>query len=134
MPIILRILLALLGLITLVIGLNAGLGGIHTLGWQYTPGFATEADPAIFNLQDNHAHFLGGIFAAAGLILTATAFTPKLAPAAITVCIMTFIGGLFRLIDMDAALFADWEIMRSLVAELLLYPALAYWMWRSVKT
>ena len=131
MSIYLRILTGLLGLITLVVGLNAGLGGIHTLGWQYTPGFATVADPVAFHLQDSHARFLGGVFAAGGLILLATSLRPAFTPAAITVCVMAFIGGIFRLIAMDATLFSDFAIMRSLIAELVLFPAVGFWLLRS---
>lgn len=127
----LRVLTGLLGLITVVIGLNAGIGGIHTLGWQYAPGFATVADPVAFHLQDSHARFLGGVFAAGGMILLATSLQPVLTIAAITVCVMTFIGGIFRLIAMDASLFSDFAIMRSLIAELVLFPVVGFWLWRS---
>lgn len=133
MPIILRALLVLVGLVVIVIGLNVGLGGIHTLGWQYPPGFASETIPEVFTKQDSHVRYLGGVFVAGGGVFIASAAFPILAPAALTVCVMAFIGGLFRLVDMDAALFSNMEIMRSLIAELLLFPAIGYWLWRKIK-
>lgn len=61
----LRGVMALLGLAVVVLGLNIGLGGIRTLGWQGgAVEFLTVTDPALFAVRDSHVRFIGGIWLA----------------------------------------------------------------------
>ncbi len=130
--ILLRITLALTGIVLLLLGLNTGVGGILTLGWQIPPDFATIANAGNFAAQDNHVRFMGGLLAGAGLLTCAGAVAlHRLRPALITICAIVFVGGLFRFTPFDGTVFSNPELIRSLALELVYFPLLALWVWRT---
>ena len=66
----LRVALVLAGANTLFTGLNRAFGGIATLGWQGSAQFLSVISEHDYLIQDNHNRFLGGVWAAIGLMLT----------------------------------------------------------------
>lgn len=125
--------LALIGLAIMTLGLNAGLGGLRTLGWQVDPGFLQATDPAVFAVQDNHARFLGGIWFGIGLLFLLGAGLRKLTPALVAFCFIIPIAGLFRFSQgLEAAISP--EVLPSLGLELLGFPALGYWLLKTRMT
>ena len=65
----LRVILLLTGTIVVWLGLNVGLGGFETLGWQGAQGFFAVTDPETFAVQDNHIRFIAGVWLSVGLLL-----------------------------------------------------------------
>ena len=61
--------LVLAGANTLFTGLNRAFGGIATLGWQGSTEFLEVISEHNYLIQDNHNRFLGGVWAAIGLML-----------------------------------------------------------------
>lgn len=128
--IVLRIVLLLAGVVMVALGLNVGLGGIPTLGWQGTTNFLSVTDAAAFAAQDNHVRFLGGFWLGAGLLMAAGAFfLERLRPTLTGIAAMVFVGGLARLSAADPALVTSAAILPSLAAELVLFPLLGVWIW-----
>ena len=95
----LRFVLAAVGVGIVVLGLNVGLGGIRTLGWQDARPFLEVTNTAVYGVHDSHIRFLGGVFMGIGLL---------------------FIAGSL----------AGVSLLPSLIAELLLFPAIAVWLSR----
>lgn len=124
----LRAVLALAGAVVLVLGLNVGLGGIRTLGWQGgVAEFITVADPGLFAVRDSHIRFIGGIWLAMGLTLAAGAiWLERLRPVLVAVAALVFVGGLTRL---SGTLSPD--VLPSLALELLGFPLLGWWIART---
>jgi Domain of unknown function (DUF4345) len=58
----LRVVLLVVGAVMIALGLNVGLGGIKTLGWQTAGEFVQATDIVAFSNQDNHVRFLGGFW------------------------------------------------------------------------
>lgn len=130
--IVLRVVLLLVGAVMIALGLNVGLGGILTLGWQGSADFVSVTNAEAFAAQDNHVRFLGGFWLGAGLLTAAGAFfLNQLRPVLTGIAAMVFVGGLARLSAADPALVTSAAILPSLAAELVLFPALAIWLWRS---
>jgi hypothetical protein len=125
---ILRAVLALIGAVVVVLGLNVGLGGIRTLGWQGgAVEFLTVTDPGLFAIRDSHIRFIGGIWLAIGLTLAAGAiWLERLRPVLVVIAALVFVGGLTRL---SGALPSD--VLPSLALELLGFPLLGWWVWRT---
>ena len=73
MTALLRIILAIAGLAIMALGLNVGLGGIATLGWQGPTVFFTITDQDVFAVQDNHIRFIAGVWFGVGLMFVAGA-------------------------------------------------------------
>lgn len=125
-----QVLLVLIGVAISFLGLDFALGGIHTLGWQVPPDYVTATDPSTFPTQDNHVRFLGGVFVAVGLgYLIGGLLLSTLRQSVITLSLLVACAGLFRLSAMEGALSAP--VLPSLLLELLVFPALALWLWRS---
>jgi len=124
----LRGVLLLLGAVVVVLGLNVGLGGIRTLGWQGgVVEFLTVTDPALFAVRDSHIRFIGGIWLAVGLTLAAGAvWFERLRPVLVAIAALVFVGGLTRL---SGALPAD--VLPSLMLELIGFPLLGWWVYRA---
>lgn len=81
----LNIIVAVTGASIIFLGLNIGLGGIRTLGWQVTQDFVSITDAVIFDVQDNHIRFIGGIWFGIGAIfLIGGLALDKLRPTLIT--------------------------------------------------
>lgn len=129
--IVLRIVLAAVGAVMIALGLNVGFGGILTLGWQGSTDFVSVTNAGAFAAQDNHVRFLGGFWLGAGLLTVAGAFfLDHLRPVLTGIAAMVFVGGLTRFSVADPALITSAAILPSLAAELVLFPALALWLWR----
>lgn len=129
--IVLRIVLLLAGAVMIALGLNVGLGGIPTLGWQGSANFLAVTDAGAFAAQDNHVRFLGGFWLGAGLLMASGAFfLERLRPTLTGIAAMVFVGGLARLSAADPALVTSTAILPSLAAELVLFPLLGVWIWR----
>lgn len=129
----LRGVLLVLGAVVVVLGLNVGLGGIRTLGWQGgVVEFLTITDPAVFAVRDNHVRFIGGVWLGAGLLVAGGAFWLKqLRAVLVAIAAMVFVGGLSRLGALDPALLADMAIIPSLLFELIGFPLLGLWAWHA---
>ena len=64
--IVLRVVVALVGAAIVFLGLNIGLGGMRTLGWQMSPDFISITNEAAFRVQDSHIRFIGGVWFGVG--------------------------------------------------------------------
>ncbi len=131
----LRIVLAIAGLAIVFLGLNVGLGGIMTLGWQGGDiAFVTVTDAEVFAIRDNHIRFIGGVWLGAGLVfLTAAVFPERLRTAVAAISAMIFVGGLARFSAPDPALLADAQLAPSLLLELVFFPLLGFWTIRATR-
>ena len=128
----LRFVLVLTGLGVFVIGANVGLGGMQTMGLQVAPGFLEPVDQAVFDVQDNHVRFLGGFFAAAGLMFVAGAiWLNALRSSLVTLCALIALAGLFRFSQGLPAV-ANSDVLPSLGLELVFFPLLAFWLTRAL--
>lgn len=126
-----RIVVALSGAIVLVLALNIVMGGVATAGWLGERPFFTVTDDEQFRLIDSHTRFLGGLFAAAGLVLLLGALDPrKYAQALNVVFIGIFLGGVARFAKPDMEAFMNPDVGSALAAELILMPLLAFWLSR----
>jgi hypothetical protein len=128
----LRGVLVLIGLVVIALGLNVGLGGILTLGWQGgTAPFLTITDPALFAVRDSHVRFIGGVWLAAGLLLLAGGFQlARLRTVLIALTAMVFVGGLARFSG-DFAVLLQPAVAMSLGLELVGFPLLGWWVSRA---
>lgn len=125
----LRFALMAAGAIVVYLGLDLGLGGMRTLGWQGSSDFIAVTDPARFAVQDNHARFIGGVWLGVGLILFLGSFDiARFRTALIAMCALVFVGGLMRLVSGDISTILSMNILPSMLAELILFPALGYWL------
>jgi hypothetical protein len=127
----LRVVLALVGLAIIVLGLNVGLGGIQTLGWQGgVTDFVSVTDPAVFAVRDSHVRFIGGVWLAVGLTLLAGAIWLRpLRTVLVAVAGMVVVGGLVRLAGPLPG-----DVLASLAFELVGFPLLGWWVWRAERT
>lgn len=128
----LRIVLLLTGLGLCVIGLNTALGGMRTLGMQFSPDFLTVTDPLTFARHDSNARFFGGVFAALGAVMAVGAIYLNLLRTSICVILFAlFAGGIARLLQSDYSPLTDTAFTGSLIAELVGAPLLALWLLRT---
>lgn len=128
----LRPILFLSGLAIIWLGLNVGLGGIQTLGWQGASGFLEITDAAVFAVQDNHIRFIAGVWTSVGLLFIAGTFAlPQMRSILLALIAMVFVGGLMRLAQGDSNLLFSGAIAPSLIAELFLFPLLALWIFKA---
>jgi Domain of unknown function (DUF4345) len=129
----LRIVLAIFGAAIIFLGLNVGLGGIQTLGWQGgAVNFLTVTDAQIFAVRDNHIRFIGGVWLALGLIMFAGSFAfQRLRTVLIAFTIMIFIGGLARLSGGDLSLLVSADVGPSFFFEIIIVPLLGFWFMRA---
>lgn len=129
----LRGVLAIVGAVIVFLGLNVGLGGIETLGWQGgAVPFVEITDPAVFAVRDNHFRFIGGVWLALGLLLLAAsvAFRP-LRSVVVAFAGMVFVGGLVRFGAGNPAVLLSADILPSLAFELVAMPLIGLWAWRA---
>ncbi|WP_342077110.1 DUF4345 family protein [Yoonia sp. SS1-5] len=128
----LRPILFLTGLVITWLGLNVGLGGIQTLGWQGASGFLEITDAAVFAVQDNHTRFIAGVWTSVGVLFIAGAFAlPQMRAVMLALIAMIFVGGLMRLTQGDSSLLLSGAIAPSLIAELILVPLLGLWIFKA---
>ncbi len=127
--------LFLAGTFIVMTGLNIGLGGLVTLGWQGPTDFLAITDPHAFAVQDSHIRFLGGLWLGAGLTLWLGAWDPvRLAGALKLIFSLIFIGGVMRLISSNPDVIFGPDIVGSLAAELIGMPVLYLWHRRILQT
>jgi Domain of unknown function (DUF4345) len=128
----LRVVLLVVGAVMIALGLNVGLGGIKTLGWQTAGEFVQATDIVAFSNQDNHVRFLGGFWLGAGLLMAAgSVFLTQLRSVLVAITAMVFVAGLARLSAPDPQVVFGAGVLPSLVVELVLYPLLGVWLWRA---
>lgn len=131
-PLPLKILLALIGMAIMALGLNIGLGGILTLGWQISEPFLTVTDDAIYHVQDSHIRFIGGIWFCVGAVFFLGAFfSAPLRNTLGILCIAIACAGVFRLSGLEGGAVLSMDILPSLALELFMFPLLAVWLFRS---
>ncbi len=122
------------GAFIIFLGLNVGLGGIKTLGWQTTHDFVAITDAVTFHVQDSHIRFIGGVWFGVGAVFLIGAFAlNKFRTTLITLSAMIAIAGLFRLSAMDTGVIFSAAIAPSLSLELIGFPLLVWWLIASGK-
>ncbi|WP_108861509.1 DUF4345 family protein [Ruegeria sp. Alg231-54] len=126
----LNLVVVIVGAAIIFLGLNIGLGGIKTLGWQTTRDFISITDAATFHVQDSHIRFIGGIWFGVGATFVIGGFAMRtFRPTLIILSAMIAIAGLFRLSGLDSGVIFSAAIAPSLMLELFGFPLLA---WRLV--
>jgi hypothetical protein len=124
----------IIGAAIIFLGLNIGLGGIKTLGWQSTRDFITITDAAAFHAQDSHIRFIGGVWFGVGAVFLIGGFAMhRFRSTLITLSAIIAIAGLFRLSGMDTEVIYSAAIGPSLTFELVGFPLLACWLMASGK-
>lgn len=132
--IVLRTILMIIGAVIVVLGLNIGLGGIKTLGWQTARDFVAITDSVTFGTQDNHIRFIGGVWFGVGVVFFAGGIAlQSLRPTLIVLAILIAVAGLFRLSALDVAVFTSMAIAPSLALEVVGFPLLAWWLSKGVR-
>lgn len=130
----LNVVLVLIGIAIMALGLNVGLGGMRTLGWQVSRDFISIAEPEVFQIQDNHIRFIGGIWFGVGVVFALGGFAlTKLRVTLVTLCLMIAGAGLFRFSAMDMSVVFGGAIGPSVALELIGFPLLAWILIRSGK-
>jgi hypothetical protein len=132
--ILLRLILALVGLAIMMLGLNIGLGGIPTLGWQTSETFIAVTNETVFHVQDSHIRFIGGVWFCVGAIYLLGAFyNDKLRTTLITLSVAIAVAGLFRLSGLEGGAVFSAAIVPSLALEIIGFPLLAWWLLQTAK-
>ena len=123
----LNLVVVIVGAAIIFLGLNIGLGGIKTLGWQTTRDFISITDAATFHAQDSHIRFLGGIWFGVGATFVIGGLAMRtFRPTLIILSAMIPIAGLFRISGVDSGVIFSAAIAPSLVLELFGFPLLAW--------
>ena len=124
-----NLVVVIVGSAIIFLGLNVGLGGIKTLGWQTTRDFVAITDAAIFHAQDSHIRFIGGIWFGVGAVFVIGGFAMRtFRPTLVILSAMIAIAGLFRLSGMDSDVIFSAAIAPSISLELFGFPLLAWWL------
>lgn len=124
----------IIGAAIIVLGLNIGLGGIKTLGWQSTGDVVAVTDAAVFDAQDSHIRFLGGAWFGIGATFLIGGFALRaLRQTLIVLSCLIPIAGLFRLSGMNLDVIFSAAVALSLALELVWFPLLAWWLVASAK-
>lgn len=119
----------IVGAFIIFLGLNVGLGGIRTLGWQSTRDFVAITDTATFHAQDSHIRFIGGVWFGVGVAFLIGGFAiSKFRSTLIILSAMIATAGLFRLSGMDSGVIFSAAIAPSITIELIGFPLLAWWL------
>src|SRR5262245_39118015 len=71
-----RALLVVVGLLTVLIGVNVGFGGILTLGLQGQVNFLEVTNEHAYLIRDSHIRYFGGLYGGVGLFLILAATDP----------------------------------------------------------
>ena len=132
--ILLKSVLALVGLAIMILGLNIGLGGIPTLGCQTSETFIAVTNETVFHVQDSHIRFIGGVWFCVGAIYLLGAFYyDKLHTTLITLSVAIAVAGLFRLSGLEGGAVFSAAIVPSLALEIIGFPLLAWWLLQTAK-
>lgn len=130
-----RAVVAVIGAANVFLGLNVGLGGLRTLGWQGAGVFYAVTDEHLFLIRDSHTRFYGGLYVAVGLFLLLAATNPgRFRVGLHLVFAMIFVGGLARLSVLRPDIVLNADLVTSVVIELVLMPLLSLWLVRMVRT
>jgi hypothetical protein len=125
----LRVVLFVAGVVIMTTGIDVGLGGITTLGWQGSNDFLAVTDRTAFAVHDSHIRFLGGVWLGLGLLVAMSARDPRRHRERLKLLIaLVFAGGLARLAQFDAQVLLDAGVIGSLVAEVVGMPVLHLWL------
>lgn len=129
----LRGVLALVGLVIVALGVNAGLGGIRTLGWQDGGApFLAVTDATLFAVHDSHARFIGAVWGALGLVLLGAAVDPRRFRFVVgLIAGAVVLGGLARLVE--PSVLVSPAVLPSLLFELVGFPLIAWWTARATR-
>ncbi len=128
----LKLVLVLIGSAIAVLGLNIGLGGIRTLGWQIPQDFIAVTNVDIFQIQDSHIRFIGGVWFGIGvLFLGGAIMLDRLRSSLIALCAVIAVAGLFRLSATNLDVIMSAAIAPSLILEIVGFPLLSLWLMRS---
>lgn len=129
----LRGVLALVGAVIVFLGLNVGLGGIQTLGWQGgAVPFFDVTEPGLYAVRDNHIRFIGGVWLGLGiLMLAASVAFQQLRTVVVAFTAMVFVGGLVRFSGGNMQVLLGMDVLPSLVFELIAMPLIGLWAWRA---
>jgi len=130
--ILLKSVLFLVGLAIMTLGLNIGLGGITTLGWQTSEPFIAITNETVYHVQDSHIRFIGGVWFSVGVIFCLGAIVQAaLRPTLIILCLAIAGAGLFRLSGIENGVVFSPAILPSLALEVLAFPLLGWWVFWS---
>jgi hypothetical protein len=122
--ILLRVLLFLGGVFAVFSGMKSVFGGFQDAG-----GLVLTHEQLV---QNNHIRFLGGLWTGVGVLFLLAPFNLKyFQPMLYLAFALIFAGGIARLTVMRSDVLLDPVVLASLVAELALMPALAYWLART---
>lgn len=125
-------LVVIVGIIIIIMGLNVGLGGIKTLGWQTTRDFISISDATIFHVQDSHIRFIGGVWFSVGAVFLIGGFAiNRFRPTLIILSFIIAVAGLFRLSEIQSGVVFSAAIAPSFALELIGFPLLAFWLIKS---
>jgi hypothetical protein len=121
--------LLIVGTAIMFLGLNVGLGGMKTLGWQTTRDFISITDAVTFHVQDSHIRFIGGVWFSVGAVFLIGGFVlNKFRPTLVILSVMIAAAGLFRLNGMGSGVIFSASIAPSIGFELIGFPLLAWWL------
>ncbi|WP_406649858.1 DUF4345 domain-containing protein [Aliisedimentitalea scapharcae] len=124
----------IVGAVIVFLGLNVGLGGIMTLGWQSSREFVSITDAATFHAQDSHIRFIGGVWFGVGAAFMIGGFAMRMFRSTLIILsALIAIAGLFRLSGMNTEVIFSAAIAPSLAFELVGFPLLAWWLMASGK-
>ncbi len=115
----LKIVLVLVGLYSLYISIDFGVGGFETLGWQGVPPQLADPNNLRYNVQDSHFRFLAGVFGTLGVcILLAVRDLVKYRLVLQTIFSAFIVGGLLRLSANNFDVLFISELLLALIAEI----------------
>ncbi len=128
----LRVLCGVVGTALSLIALNTAIDGMATLGWQFPSDFMDITDQTTFARHDSNARFFAATFMCFGIFMALGAiWLDVLWPVITAFLIAIAFGGLLRFLQNGYSPLADPEILPSLIAEVVLGPLFAYWIYRS---
>lgn len=129
--ILLKATLLLVGAAIMMLGLNIGLGGIRTLGWQMPGEFFEITDEALFRRHDSHIRFIGGVWFGIGVTYFAGGiFLDELRSTLVVLCAAVALAGLFRLSGATFEVGPNAAVWPSFALEVLGFPSLGWWLSR----
>jgi len=121
----LRTILFFAGSFIIFTGLNIGLGGIATLGWQTKTEFVEVINQYAFSVQDSHIRFVGGIWMGIGMLfMVSTVNLQKYRNLLLFSFLLIFLGGLMRLFQPNLEIAFRQDILGSFLCEIIGMPIL----------
>lgn len=125
----LRAVLVIVGLIIVFLGADVGFGGLRTLGWQGVKPYFTVTQDPVYQVQDSHMRFFGGLFVAMGVFVVWAAGHLRQHQSGLKlVFVVVFFGGLARFSQLRPDVVFGPQVVGALGAELLLMPVLYFWL------